>query len=147
MALAGEASRRFTFKLNNLLDKNVTVKLVDGTTYRGKLTGIDPSSMSIVLENASSEDRSHALIVIYGSRISEIIIEESAIFNAREFAEFLVNYGGIAPHMINIYDDLNVVEVARGVRVSKDGVEGTGAMAQKVFTLFKEYMRKKGVNV
>jgi len=145
MALATEAARRFAAKLNSMLDKRITVVLTSGKEYVGKLVGIDATSMSLVLEKAESSGGAKVpLVFIYGSSISEIILTEESIFDAKEFAEFLEREGGIGRHLIKVYEDINVVEVSKNVRVSKDGVEGSGVLAQRIHTLFMEYMRQKG---
>ncbi|MCE4599212.1 MAG: Lsm family RNA-binding protein [Desulfurococcales archaeon] len=147
MALAAEASRRFASKLNNLLDKNVVIKLNNGSLYKGKLSGIDVNTLSIALEEVTdSNNNKWPLVILYGGSITEILVEEESIFNAREFAEYLARYGGIGWHLMKVYDDINVLEVAKTIRVSKDGVEGAGPMAQKIHTLYVEYLRTKGAS-
>ncbi len=146
MALVGEASRRFVARLNALLGKSVIVYTMKGNTYKGTLYGFDQSSLSIVLTNAEdTKGNKHPIILIAGHNLAEIRVEETAVFDAREFADFLVRYGGIALHQVRVYEDLNIVEVSRSVKVSKDGVEGSGPLAQKIYTLYREYLRKKGV--
>ncbi len=146
MSLAGDASRKFIVTLNGLLGKPVIVTTLKGKTYRGTLHGFDMSSLSLVLIGVKdSEGNSHPIVVVMGHNIAEILVEESAIFNAKEFAEFLVKYGKIPVHQIRVYEDLNILEVSRSVKVSKDGIEGSGPLAQKIYTLYREYLRKKGV--
>ncbi|MCX8195737.1 MAG: Lsm family RNA-binding protein [Acidilobaceae archaeon] len=148
MAIATEPSRRFVAKLNSLLDKNVVVRLSDGRKYRGKLVGFDAGSLSMMLEAAEdSEGRRWPLVMIGGSALSEVVLEEGSVFDAKEFAEFLVTQGNVGRHLIKVYEDVNVVEVGKIVRVTDSGVEGTGPMAQKVHTLYMEYLRSKGVKV
>lgn len=152
-AVGGEATRRLTLKINSVLGKDVTVVLKSGVRYRGKVAGVDPTTLTMALEGASREnpgqgggknEESLALVIISGSAVSEIILSELEVFDAREFADFLVKYGGIARHNITIYPETNVVEVSKSVRVTKTGVEGSGPLAQRVYTLFKEYLRRKG---
>ncbi|MEB3774359.1 MAG: Lsm family RNA-binding protein [Desulfurococcales archaeon] len=146
MALATEAARRFTSKLNTMLDKVVTVRLTTGRTYKGRLTGFDLNSLSLLLEGAEDSDGNKwPAVIIYGSGVSEILLEEEAVFVAREFAEYLARNGGIGWHLMKVYDDLNILEVAKNVRVTSDGVEGSGPLAQKIYTLYREYLRSKGV--
>lgn len=148
MALASEPSRRLVAKLNNMLDKNIMVRLSSGKTYKGKLAGFDVNSLNMILEAAEdSEGNRWALVLISGNSISEVILEEGSVFDAKEFAEYLVTQGNIGRHLIKVYDDINVVEVGKIVRVTNSGVEGTGPMAQKVHTLFMEYLRSKGLKV
>lgn len=146
MALVGEASRRFIARLNALLGKNVTVYTMKGKVYKGILYGFDQSTLSIVLSNVEEENgKKHPLVFVTGHNLAEITVEESAIFDAKEFADFLVRHGGIALHQVRVYEDLNIVEVSRSVKVSKDGVMGSGPLAQKIFSLYREYLRRKGV--
>ncbi|MCE4621816.1 MAG: Lsm family RNA-binding protein [Desulfurococcales archaeon] len=146
MALVGEASRRFIARLNALLGKNVIVHTMKGKVYKGILYGFDQSTLSVVLTNVEEDGGTkHPLVFVTGHNLAEITVEESAIFDAKEFADFLVRHGGIALHQVRVYEDLNIVEVSRTVKVSKDGVEGAGPLAQKIYTLYREYLRKKGV--
>jgi len=148
VALAAEPSRRFVAKLNSLLDKNVVVKLNNGRYYRGKLVGFDIATLNMALEGAEdNEGKKWPIVLVGGSYVSEIILEEGSVFDAKEFAEFLVAHGNIGRHLIKVYDDINVVEVGKVVRVTESGVEGTGPMAQKVHTLYMEYLRSKGLKV
>ncbi|ADL18716.1 Like-Sm ribonucleoprotein, core [Acidilobus saccharovorans 345-15] len=146
MSIATEPARRFTAKLNSLIDHVVIVTTSDGKTYTGKLTGFDPSTLSVVIEEAKdSSGNQWPIIIISGSRLAEIKVGESEVFNAKEFMEFLLRFGNIDRSQVKVYEDANVVEVSRTIRVSKNGVEGSGPLAQKVNTLFREYLRTKGV--
>jgi len=148
MAFASDATRRYMAKLTNLLDKTVMVRLSDGRTYRGKLSGFDPNTLNIVLEGAVDRDnKSWPIVIVRGPSISEILVEKEAIFDAKEFAEFIVRFGGIPHHQVRVFEDINVVEVARSVKITKDGVEGAGPLAFKLNSLFREYLRRKGVRV
>ncbi len=147
MALPSEALRRFASKLNSIIDKKVRVTLSNGKVYSGKLYAIDYNSLNMILEFASDSDgNEYPLVIINGSDIVEVILEESGFFDAKEFADFIVKHG-VARHLIKIHEDLGVVEVGRGIRVTKDGVEGAGPLAQRLFTLYREYLRRKGVSV
>jgi small nuclear ribonucleoprotein (snRNP)-like protein len=147
LALPSEALRRFASKLNSIIDKKVKVTLNNGKVYTGKLYAIDYNSLNTILEFAADgEGNEYPLVIINGSDIVEVVLEEGGFFDAKEFAEFIVKHG-IARHMIKVYEDLGVVEVGRGIRITKDGVEGAGPMAQRLFTLYREYLRRKGVNV
>ena len=147
MSASPEPARRFVSRLNSLLDRSVTIKLTNGRYYTGKLTGYDPTTYSVMLESAKdNEGNLWPVSIIYGGNISEILIGESEIFNAKEFSEFLIRFGNIEKHLIKVYDDINVVEVGKSIKVSKDGVEGSGPLAQKIYSIFREYLRTKGIN-
>ncbi|MGC9209757.1 MAG: Lsm family RNA-binding protein [Acidilobus sp.] len=148
MAVATEPARRFTARLNSLMDRVVTVVTREGKQYTGKLVGFDPSTLSVVLEEVRDQQGSSwPVIIVMGANLSEIRVPESEVFNAKEFAEFLYRFGNIDKSQIKVYEDANVVEVSRNIKVSKNGVEGVGPLAQKINTLFREYLRTKGVAV
>ncbi len=148
MAYPTEPLRRLTSKILSLMGQEVTVKLRDGRTYKGKLEGIDPQTLTLALLDASeAEGASIPLIIIRGDVISEILAPEYSVFDPEEFADFIVKHGGIERHLVRVYKDLGVVEIGRGVRVTKDGVEGSGALAHRAYSLFREYLRQKGVKV
>lgn len=147
MALASEAARRFTVKFQSLINKDVIVRTTTGKTYTGKLYGFDQTSMSVILVKVRDSDgKNWPLVIVSGNVLAEILLTEEAVFDAEEFSTFLTSRG-IPPHYIRVYRDLNVVEVSKNIRVSKNGVEGSGPMAQKIRTLYLEYLRSKGVEV
>ncbi len=147
MAIASEAARRFTVKLQTLINKDVIVNTTTGKSYQGKLFGFDHNTMSLILVKArESTGKTWPLVVISGNILAEILLSEEAVFDAEEFAEFLASRG-IPQHYIRIHRDLNIVEISKTIRVSRDGVEGSGPMAQKIRTLYLEYLRSKGVEV
>ncbi|MEB3798429.1 MAG: Lsm family RNA-binding protein [Caldisphaeraceae archaeon] len=146
MAVSPEPARRFISKLNSMLDRLVTVRLLNGRNYFGKLSGYDPSTYTLMLENAKDDQgNSWPLAIIFGNNISELLIGEGEIFNAKEFSEFLMRFGNIERHLIRVYDDINVVEIGRNIKASKDGVQGSGPLAQKIYSIYREYLRTKGV--
>jgi len=147
MAIASEATRRFSVRLQTLINKEVIVTTTTGRKYTGRLLGIDTSSLSIILVKAKDEEgKTWPLVLVSGRVLAEILLSEESIFDAEEFARFLTSRG-IPQHYIRIYSDINVVEVAKTLRVSKDGVEGSGPLAQRIRTLYLEYLRSKGVEV
>ena len=147
MSASPEPARRFVSRLNSILDRTITVKLTNGKYYSGRLSGYDPSSYTVMLENAKDNDGNvWPLAIIFSNNISELLIGESEVFNAKEFSEFLAIFGNIERHLIKIYDDINVVEVGKNIKVSKNGVEGSGPLAQKIYSIYREYLRTKGIN-
>jgi small nuclear ribonucleoprotein (snRNP)-like protein len=148
LAYPAEPLRRLNSKIMSLIDQEIMVRLRDGRSYEGRLEGIDPQSLTLVLRDAKGSDGEQVpLIIIHGDVISEIAATEYTVFDPEEFAEFAVKHGGIERHLIRVHKDLGIVEIGRGVRVTKDGVEGSGILAQRAYTLYREYLRQKGVKV
>ncbi|MCS7111023.1 MAG: Lsm family RNA-binding protein [Ignisphaera sp.] len=142
------ASRSLAGELVRLIDKRVLVKLVDGKAYAGRLTSFDQTSLHVVLSDVEGSDggRYHR-VIINGSRISEILVQEQPSFNAEEFASVVSQKLGLRSDVIKVLPDVNAVIIYDRIRVTEAGVEGSGSLAQKVYEIYMEYMesRKKGV--
>lgn len=137
------ASRRFYAEIGGLVDKKVRVRLVDGKVYTGTLLGIDQPSLSIVLGDADSEDKRFFRVVISGSRISEIIVEETPLFDPEEFFNIVVQRLNINPANVKVYKDTGFIMIMDRYKVSESGVEGSGALAGKIYDLWQEYMESR----
>jgi small nuclear ribonucleoprotein (snRNP)-like protein len=141
MSLSTPASlRRFYSEVGGLVDKKVYVRLVDGKVYRGILLGIDQPSLNIVLGDADSEGKKFFRVVINGSRVSEIVVEETPLFDPEEFFNLVVQRLNINPANVRVYKDSGLVVILDRYRVSENGVEGSGALANKIYDLWQEYM-------
>lgn len=137
------ASRRFYSEIGGLVDKRVRVRLVDGKVYTGVLLGIDQPSLSVVLGDADSEDRRFFRVVISGSRISEIIVEETPLFDPEEFFNLVVQRLNINPANVKVYKDSGFITIMDRYKVSESGVEGSGALASKIYDLWQEYVESR----
>jgi len=131
-------------ELTKLIDKKVIVRLVDGKTYSGKLISFDPTSLHIVLGDVESSDglRLHR-VIISGSRVSELLVQEQSIFNAEEFASFVISKLGLRPYDVQVLSGINAVIIGNRIKVTEAGVEGTGSFAQKIYEIYTEYMESK----
>ncbi len=139
-----EAHRRFQGELRSLIDKKVLVRLADGRTYRGTVVGIDINTLSLVLSDAETDQGSKiSKVIVHGSRISEIIVEEEAVFEPREFADFIVQKLQLPPHAIEVSDQFRYVIVYHKYKITESGVEGEGPFAQRLYDLLQEYLRSK----
>ncbi len=144
------ALRNLITELNSLVGNEVLVKLVDGTTYVGTLIGIDLSdrlSLHIVLENARTQDgRVLYKVFINGDRVSEIIFEQRPIFDPEEFAKFVASKLNIPLNSIRVIKEAKSVLVYDRYKVTENGVEGSGALASKLYSVFQEYvdLKKRG---
>lgn len=135
--------RRFYSEVGGLVDKRVYVRLVDGKVYRGILLGIDQPSLNIVLGDADSEGKKFFRVVINGSRVSEIVVEETPLFDPEEFFNLVVQRLNINPANVRVYKDSGLVVILDRYRVSENGVEGSGALANKIYDLWQEYMESR----
>ncbi|MCC6030912.1 MAG: Lsm family RNA-binding protein [Desulfurococcales archaeon] len=137
-------ARRFMTELNNILDKRITVRMSDGKIYRGVLLGVDQQGLNLVLGDAEDEKgiRYHR-VFISGSRLSEILVEELPIFDPDEFANLAAQRLGINPVNIKVLRDAGVVMILDRYKISESGVEGSGALANRIYDLWDEYIKSK----
>ncbi|MEM4695601.1 MAG: Lsm family RNA-binding protein, partial [Ignisphaera sp.] len=97
-----------------------------------------------VLGDAESNDgKKFYRIIISGTRVSEILIEEQPLFDAEEFATILTSKLGLRPDVIKVLHDVNVVVVYDRIKVSESGVEGAGSFAQRIYEVYTEYIENK----
>lgn len=137
-------SRSIIGELSKAIDKKIIVRLVDGKTYMGKLISFDQSSLHIVLGNAESSDGGkYYRVIVNGSRISEIIIQEQPIFSAEEFASIIISRLGLRPDVVKVLSDTNSIIIYDRIKVSETGVEGSGSLAQKIYEIYNEYIESK----
>ncbi|MCD6324224.1 MAG: Lsm family RNA-binding protein [Desulfurococcales archaeon] len=138
------AVRNLISEIASLLENIVIVKLIDGTTYEGKLVGIDAGdrlTLHLVLEDAkTSSGEKYYKVVINGSRVSEIISVQRPKFNPEEFAEFITVKLNLPPGTVRVIKEAKTVLVYDRYKITENGVEGSGGMASKLYSLWEEYM-------
>jgi|YelNatPaOPRAMG01_1025707.scaffolds.fasta_scaffold08449_3 small nuclear ribonucleoprotein (snRNP)-like protein len=141
-----EATRRLRQELSSLLDRQVMVKLSDGSRYEGKLKGIDADGLTLhlVLEDVRDAGGNEVpKVFISGSHVLEIVIKERAAFNAREFASYVIERLKVRPDTVKVDEALNAVRLLDRYVVSEKGVEGSGPFAEKLYSVWQEYMEGK----
>jgi small nuclear ribonucleoprotein (snRNP)-like protein len=128
--------RRYIGELNGFIDKNVKVVTTRGTTYDGKLVGFDPSTLSIVLEDTSLGNEKFSRVIIRGESVSEVLLKERP-FDMKGLSDRLSK---LFPNMVKYYEDAGFVTVMDRIRVTIDGVEGTGPMVERVKKVYDQYV-------
>ena len=128
--------RRYIGELNGFIDKNVKVVTTRGTAYDGKLVGFDPSTLSVALEDISLGNEKYARVIIRGEAISEILLKEKP-FDMRGLSDRLSK---LFPNMVKYYEDAGFVTVMDRIRVTVEGVEGTGPMVDRVKKVYDQYV-------
>ncbi len=141
-----EATRRLRQELSSLLDRQVMIKLSDGSRYEGRLKGIDADGLTLhlVLEDArDSSGNEIPKVFISGSHVSEIVLKERAAFNAKEFASYAIERLKVRPDNVKVDEVLNVVRFLDRYVASEKGIEGSGPFAEKLYSVWQEYMEGK----
>jgi len=136
--------RNIKADLSAMLDKLVIVRLTNNRTYTGILNSYETTPFLISLTNAKdNENNVFYKVLINGEYVSEILLKSSPLFEPREFASFLEKTLGLRSTDIKVYDEVGVVVVLDKIKVTENGVEGSGPMAQKVYDVFNDYIKRK----
>ena len=132
-------------ELNNLLGKRVKVVLSTGKEYQGILLGFDHPDLNVLLADATETKTGEKTprLLIRGTVLAEIHALEKSIFDPKEFADYLRAKLALRPDAVRVYEDAGVVLVFNSIRVTADGVEGSGTYAAKIKALLDEYFKAK----
>lgn len=137
-------SRKLVSEVTSWQGKRIKVRLIDGRMYEGVVEAIDHPSFNILLSDVVNEKGEKLYkVLIRGQQISEVIIPQQDIFNAEEFARLLQEELKLAPGAIKVYPEIETVMVFNSIKVTRNGVEGSGPLAQKVYSIFEKYMAAK----
>ena len=137
-------SRRIAGDLASILDKSVVVKLSNNKTYVGTLSSFEISPFLVALTNAKDESNNVFFkVILNGDFITEIQVKSAPLFDPKEFASYLEKSLGLRPGDIKVYEEVGTVVVLDKIKVTESGVEGSGPMAQKVYDVFNDYIKRK----
>lgn len=128
--------RKFISELNGLVDKTVKVITTRGVSYEGKLLGFDSSNLSVCLEDVTVNKEKFARAIIRGDAISEILLKEKP-FDMKGLSERLQK---LFPNMVKYYEDAGFITVMDRIRVTPEGVEGTGPMVERVKKVYEQHL-------
>lgn len=129
--------RRFGEEVASFVGKSVSVETKDAKTYTGRLAAID-ERLNLVLEGVSGAGEGVYKLVVNGGSVREIRLVERP-FDLKGLAERL---NRVFPGLVSERDDLGVLMVMEKVKVTEKGVEGSGIAADKVRSIFDEYVRE-----
>ncbi len=134
-------SRRFISELNGFVDKGVKIATTRGVTYEGILIGFDTTNLNLCLQDAVVNKEKYSRVIIRGDAISEILLKEKP-FDMKGLSERLQK---MFPNMVKYYEESGFVTVMDRIRVTADGVEGTGPMVDRVKKVYDQYvLEQKG---
>jgi small nuclear ribonucleoprotein (snRNP)-like protein len=128
--------RRYLSELGGFVEKNVKIVTTRGAIYEGKLLGFDPATLSVCLEDASFSGEKYPRVVIHGDSVSEILLKEKP-FDLKGLSERL---NKLFPNMVKYYEDAGFITVMDRIRVTAEGVEGTGPMYERVKKVYDQYL-------
>ncbi len=135
------SDRRFNTELIKLLDNVVTVKTKSGETFTGVLIGYDRGTLSLCLSDVKINKKKYHRVFISGNNVLEILKEES-IIDLKKIAEEL---NKVFPNMVEYYEDAGMIMVVKQVKVTREGVEGKGPIAERVKTIYERLIKESTV--
>jgi small nuclear ribonucleoprotein (snRNP)-like protein len=130
--------RKFGEELNAFLGRHVVVVTADGKEYSGQLMGVD-EKLNIVLDRVVGAGPNIFKLAMNGGSVREIRLTERP-FDFRALGERLSR---VFPGLVSVREDIGAIIVMEKIKVTDKGVtEGTGLAADKVKTIFDDYMRE-----
>jgi len=130
--------RRFFTEVGALIDKTVTVVVVDGKTYTGSLVGIDPDNLNLCLAEAK-DDKGTLIhrVFLNGSVVAQILAIEKP-FDLKALAGRLEK---VFPTLVKLYEDKGFIWVMDKIKVTEKGVvEGSGPAAERVQKVYGQFL-------
>jgi small nuclear ribonucleoprotein (snRNP)-like protein len=134
-------ARHFFKELASLIGATVVVSTNTGKILTGKMRGYDPTTLSVVL--ADAHDKKGTLyhrIVVTGHTILELVKTEDP-FDLKGLTEQLETL--FPPGEVRFLEDARVIVVLNKVRVTEQGVEGTGPLADRIRKVYARFVEEQ----
>lgn len=131
----------FFKELTALLGSRIEVNTEIGKSYNGILKGFDRNTLSIVLAEAKDNQGTYYhRIFIRGEKINEIIKAEEPF----DIKGLYLELGKIfPPGEVEFFEDSRIIRVLKKVKVTEDGVEGEGPLAERIRQIYDKYIQEK----
>jgi hypothetical protein len=114
-----------------------------GKTYSGTLKGIDQTSLSIILSDVIAEgETSIPKIFIYGSSIVSFSVAEREVSLEGLAKELEKTF---PPGGVQFYPETGIILVMNKIRISKDGLEGSGPLYERVAVIAEDWLKEHGL--
>ncbi len=137
------AMRAFNRELAAVVGATVEVAINTGKTYTGTLKGIDQTSLSIVLSDVVTDSGINIpKIFIYGSSIITFSVAEREISLEGLVKELEKTF---PPGGVQFYPDTGIILVMNKIRISKDGIEGSGPLYERVAVIADDWLKEHGL--
>ncbi|MFW9926154.1 MAG: Lsm family RNA-binding protein [Candidatus Thorarchaeota archaeon] len=137
------AMRAFNRELAAVVGATVEVVINTGKTYSGTLKGIDQNTLSIVLSDVIADGETNIpKIFIYGSSIVSFSVAEKEISLEGLAKELEKTF---PPGGVQFYPDTGIILVMNKIRISKDGIEGSGPLYERVAVIADDWLKEHGL--
>jgi len=137
------AMRAFNRELAAVVGATIEVVINTGKTYAGTLKGIDQNTLSIVLSDVVADGETNIpKIFIYGSSIVSFSVAEREISLEGLAKELEKTF---PPGGVQFYPDTGIILVMNKIRISKDGIEGSGPLYERVAVIADDWLKEHGL--
>ena len=137
------AMRSFNRELAAVVGATVEVVINTGKTYSGTMKGIDQNTLSVILsEVVDDKGTSIPKIFLYGSSIVSFSVAEKEISLEGLAKELEKTF---PPGGVQFYPDTGIILVMNKIRISKDGIEGSGPLYERVAVIADDWLKEHGL--
>jgi small nuclear ribonucleoprotein (snRNP)-like protein len=138
------AMRAFNRELAAVVGATIEVTTKEGKTYQGTLKGIDQTTLSIVLSDVTivGEGTNIPKIFIYGSSISAFSVAQKEVSLEGLAKELEKTF---PPGGVNFYPETGVIVVMNRIRITPEGVDGSGPLKERVEAVAEEWLKEHGL--
>ncbi len=138
------AMRTFNRELAAVVGATVEVTTKEGKVYQGTLKGIDQATLSIILSDVvvAGGGTNIPKIFIYGSSISTFSVAQKEISLEGLAKELEKTF---PPGGVNFYPETGVIVVMNKIRITPEGVDGSGPLYERVAAIADEWLKEHGL--
>ncbi len=138
------AMRAFNREMAAIVGASVKVETTGGKVYSGTLRGIDPQSLSIVLADVTVEGTDEWIpkLFLYGRSIVSFSLAEKEL-SLEGLAKQLEKQ--FPPGGVTYFPDTQIIVVLNKIRITRDGVDGTGPLAERVREVYEAWKEEIGL--
>ncbi|MGB9659048.1 MAG: Lsm family RNA-binding protein [Nitrososphaerales archaeon] len=120
-----------------MIGRKVAVETSEGRIYEGDLVGID-EKLNIILDNVLGAGDKIYKMVLNSDFIKEIRLVEKP-FDLKALADRL---NKVFPGLVKLREDIRSIIVMDKIKVTEQGVEGSGLATERVKSVFDEFVRE-----
>jgi small nuclear ribonucleoprotein (snRNP)-like protein len=124
-------SHKFTDEIFGFMGKRVSVETSEGRIYKGTLVSID-EKLNVIIENT---DDNISKLIINGSFVKEV-----KLIKPFDISAFVARLNEVFPGLVRVVE--NTIIVMDKIRVTENGVQGSGLAAERVKAIYDQFVRE-----
>ncbi|MCP8323960.1 MAG: Lsm family RNA-binding protein [Candidatus Methylarchaceae archaeon HK02M2] len=128
-------NKKFTNEVVSMIGRKVALETSEGRIYEGDLVGVD-GNLNVILDNVSGVGENVYKVLLNRDFIKEIRLVEKP-FDLKALAERL---NRVFPGLVKIREDIRSIIVMDKIKVTEQGVEGSGLAVERVKSVYNEFV-------